>query len=266
MFFDKFFNKGSKLNKVEMYNIEVNIVDHCNLNCSGCTHFSTIAPKNFIDINGFRNDIKEISNKINLQRFRILGGEPLLHPDIILFLQESRKFFKNTTICLVTNGMLLPKMSEEFWKALRENEVQLDITKYPPLNDKFSYYLDLCDKYEVKIGNIHVANNFWFLLTGGDNDMNVSFNNCTQRKCVNLRNGRLYHCPTCIYVGFYNKYFGKNIPVSGGIDIYSNSGRQIIDLLNKPIETCKFCFDQQNQPWHRKPWKRTEIDVNEWNY
>lgn len=132
MFFDKFFNKGAKINTVEMYNIEVNIVDHCNLNCYGCTHFSTIAPKNFIDINSFINDLKELSSKINLQRFRILGGEPLLHPDIILFVKESRKFLKNTTICLVTNGMLLPKMSEEFWKTLRENEVQLDITKYPP--------------------------------------------------------------------------------------------------------------------------------------
>lgn len=246
--------------------IETHIVDHCNLNCRGCTHFATLAPKKFININNFINDIKELSSKISLNRFRLMGGEPLLHPDIVSFIEESRKYFEHTKLCLVTNGMLLPKMSGKFWDALRENNVQLDITKYPPLKDKFSDYLDLCDKHYVKVGDIHVANSFWFILNPkGDSNMEHSFNMCTQRTCKNLRNGKLAHCPTTVYIDFYNKYYCKNIPFNKGIDIYSNSAKDIISFLNKPVETCKFCIDQ-SKPWHRSLWKKTSYDENEWNY
>ncbi|MEI0446103.1 radical SAM protein [Brachyspira intermedia] len=252
--------------KESLYNIEVQIVDHCNLNCYGCTHYSTLAKENFIDINNFKNDIEELSKKIDLNKFRIMGGEPLLHPNIINFLEESRKYLPNTKICLVTNGILLPKMNIEFWNALRNNNIQIDITKYPPLNDNFSKYLDLCDEYGVKIGDIHVANKFWFIFNpSGDSDLLQTFNNCTQKNCKNLRNGKLYHCPTSLYIDFYNKYFNKNIPVSPGIDIYSNSSKEIINFFNTPIETCKFCVDQ-SKPWHLQTWKKTTYNENEWNY
>ena len=29
--------------------IEINIVDHCNLKCNACTHFSNISEPNFVD-------------------------------------------------------------------------------------------------------------------------------------------------------------------------------------------------------------------------
>lgn len=37
-------------NKEILHSIETQIVDHCNLNCYGCTHYSTLAPENFINI------------------------------------------------------------------------------------------------------------------------------------------------------------------------------------------------------------------------
>ena len=254
-------------NKEILHSIETQIVDHCNLNCYGCTHYSTLAPENFINIDNFVSDIKELSQKIILQKFRIMGGEPLLHPEIDRFIEESRKYFPNTKICIVTNGILLPRMSIKFWGVCRDNNIQMDITKYPPLiNDNFSKYLDLCDEHGVKIGDIHVANKFWFIFNPeGNSNLLNTFNNCTQRDCKNLRNGRLYHCPTCVYIDFYNKYFNKNIPVSEGIDIYNSSPKQIIDFFNYPVDTCKFCVDQ-SKPWHLKEWKKTTLDENEWNY
>ena len=33
----------------------VDIVDHCNLNCKGCGHFSPLASKSFLDIETFEN-------------------------------------------------------------------------------------------------------------------------------------------------------------------------------------------------------------------
>ncbi len=68
----------------------------------------------------------------NIGRIWLIGGEPLLHPDIVAFfciLQE--KFFPDTHITLDTNGTLLLKQKEEFWQALRATGIELTLTKYP---------------------------------------------------------------------------------------------------------------------------------------
>ena len=31
---------------------EVHLVDHCNLNCKGCSHFSPVSEKKFVDVEG----------------------------------------------------------------------------------------------------------------------------------------------------------------------------------------------------------------------
>lgn len=57
--------------------LETNVVDHCNLNCKGCAHFSNIYDNNYVDLVDYERDIKLISQKFNVYYFRILGGEPL---------------------------------------------------------------------------------------------------------------------------------------------------------------------------------------------
>jgi len=37
--------------------VEMHIVNHCNLNCAGCNHFSPLAEPWFIEIEDFKNQI-----------------------------------------------------------------------------------------------------------------------------------------------------------------------------------------------------------------
>jgi MoaA/NifB/PqqE/SkfB family radical SAM enzyme len=60
----------------------------------------------------------------------IMGGEPLLHPSIIEIIKIARQNFKGE-INICTNGILVDKQSTEFFKACRDNEVSIAITKYP---------------------------------------------------------------------------------------------------------------------------------------
>ena len=62
--------------------IEMHIVDHCNLNCKGCAHFSNICNNNMLDIDKYSKDLDKISRHFNVYYFRLLGGEPLLHPKL----------------------------------------------------------------------------------------------------------------------------------------------------------------------------------------
>ena len=62
----------------------VDIVDHCNLNCKGCGHFSPLAPKSFLDIETFENDLRRLNGLLNgnIYCFELMGGEALLHPQL----------------------------------------------------------------------------------------------------------------------------------------------------------------------------------------
>lgn len=65
-------------------------MEHCNLKCAGCTHFSSIAKEEYLDIGEFQKDITRISELTNSRaRFiNLLGGEPLLHPQVEAFFQS----------------------------------------------------------------------------------------------------------------------------------------------------------------------------------
>ena len=69
----------------EHLRFNIDIVSHCNLNCKGCGHFSPLSKENFISLESLRNDCKRLSELSNgkVERIDIMGGEPLLHSDII---------------------------------------------------------------------------------------------------------------------------------------------------------------------------------------
>ena len=95
--------------------IEHHIVDHCNLRCAGCSHFSGLSEPWFEDIEDFWNDFSALANITNhyIPTIRIMGGEPLLHPRVVDFLKIARSLFPNSQIQLVTNGLLLKKRKAE---------------------------------------------------------------------------------------------------------------------------------------------------------
>jgi molybdenum cofactor biosynthesis enzyme MoaA len=93
---------------------QVNIVDHCNLNCVGCSAFSPLSKKSFLDINIYQRDTERIAMLGEVENVYLQGGEPLLHPDLLEFFEVTRKYIKNCGLSIVTNGVLLPKMTDSF--------------------------------------------------------------------------------------------------------------------------------------------------------
>ena len=80
---------------------EVHLTDKCNLNCAGCIHFSSLCNEtNLLDIITYKSDCQRISELTNgrIADIRLLGGEPLLHPDIKDFLVLTRKYFPEINI------------------------------------------------------------------------------------------------------------------------------------------------------------------------
>ena len=104
--------------------LETHVVDHCNLNCKGCSHFCNLAEEKFIDVESIRKDFVQLSKVYkNIKVIRLMGGEPLLHPEINEIMKSVRASFPYSQIKLATNGLLLPKMKEHFWKTCRDNNI-----------------------------------------------------------------------------------------------------------------------------------------------
>jgi ABC-2 type transport system ATP-binding protein len=76
---------------------EIHLTDKCNLNCAGCLHFSSLCDEaDFLDISEYEKDLQRISQLTEgkIADIRILGGEPLLHPEVNVFLELTRKYFR----------------------------------------------------------------------------------------------------------------------------------------------------------------------------
>jgi len=113
--------------------IEYHLVDSCNLRCAGCTHYSSLLDKlTYPTLEEIIDDLTLLKNKVgdNLTTLRLLGGEPLLHPQICECLTKIRNIFPITHIVIVTNGILLKKMSEDFYNICRSSHIEIDITDY----------------------------------------------------------------------------------------------------------------------------------------
>ncbi|WP_290881733.1 radical SAM protein, partial [Helicobacter sp.] len=113
--------------------VEIHLAEHCNLNCFSCAHFSQLSPAQFPSLEQFSKDMEQLNSLTNglIGKFHLMGGEPLLNPSCKDFFAITRKYFPNSAIWLVTNGILLNKQPKEFWESCRENNIEIHPTKYP---------------------------------------------------------------------------------------------------------------------------------------
>ena len=94
----KFVNKKILSNDPWLRHVEIHLVEHCNLNCKYCSHFSSIAKKEFYNLNEFKKDMARLAKVTNkkIKNIQLLGGEPLLHPNINEMMKFVRRKFPYT--------------------------------------------------------------------------------------------------------------------------------------------------------------------------
>lgn len=255
----------------KILSFEVPLADHCNLNCAGCSHFSPLAPPYFMDLEQFSCDFKRMTELfgVDVRQIRLMGGEPLLTPQIGKYLTIARTCFPRTQIMIVTNGLLLPQMDESFWKTCKENQIIIAPTKYP-INFDYDETEKLVRSYGVKyqyFSNRETTGIFekYALDPQGIQDCEKNYRICSiPNPCPYLRNGRLYLCPIPPTVHYMNKAFGTEFKESPQdfIDIYqAKSAEEILEFLAKPIPFCRYCRRDANVVI---PWSQSKHELSEW--
>ncbi|WP_313186519.1 radical SAM protein [Lacrimispora sp.] len=266
------YRENKRLTKLHF---EVHLAEHCNLNCKSCSHFSPLAKPEFMDINVFKKDMERLSiiTKQDVERIELLGGEPLLNPDITEYFDITRRNFPDTTIMLLTNGLLLSQQHVEFWESCRNNKVRISVTKYP-IN--FDY-----NRMEQLIKNNHVEFGYWMksdekqkefwhmhLDLNGKQNAEYSFSRCTWGGgCIALKEGKLYPCVMIAYIQHFNSYFNKNLPITENdyIDIYEAAEiNEIFDKLVSVPDFCRFCTFDNGQRVYNTEFGISKKEILEW--
>ena len=256
--------------------LEIHLADHCNLKCSNCNHFSQIAEEKYLNPDDYENNLKKI-NKDILNYFDILhliGGEPLLNKDIIKIIKITRKYFYKE-IRLVTNGILLNKMSDDFYKTIINENIIISFTKYPINLDYEKILSDIKEKYGYINIRYHNNDNWhnrpvFFLKNKiniiGDKNFEEKYNNCIhikEWKCVQLVGTKLYICSYSAYINNFNKKYGYNLEDNEYLDLsLIDNINDIINWFNTPKVFCKHCnIDYE----HLEPWSLHNKNINDYD-
>lgn len=225
--------------------LEVEITEFCNLNCKSCANCSNIAKHNsFYELNEFKKDLLRLSEIFSkIEKIRLMGGEPFLNPDIVEYAKTVKDIFPDCDLRIVTNGLLIPKISTSSFVELKKLGAFLDISNYPPTHKRKK-------KITNKLKNSGLGYNFGprmrfffkFFLNKPSENGHSSFENCFFSHCHMLSHGKLAPCSFAYCARRLNENFGSEFPENDCFDIYSDlSAEDIICKFSHEHEFCRYC-------------------------
>ena len=193
----------------------------------------------------------------NIEELNLVGGEPLLHPQLLDFARSARREFPAAGLVVITNGLLLRKMPEEFWGELASLRVQLRVSVYPvPLDTEAITESAARHRVDVAFTPIGSFRKLPIRQQGGC-DPDRAFRGCGM--CPILRDGRIYPCSYTALTGILERRFGDTPPVenSDSVSIYEASdGYRILEVLMHPVGWCRHCDVDAMQTFAWSPSKR----------
>lgn len=227
-----------------MPHIELHISDKCNLNCKGCSHFSPL----YNDINAVfekkMDDIKALKLLFdNIFRIDILGGEPLLNPELKRYVVALREELPETFIQIYTNGLLIPKLEEDVLKAISDNNIGISISEYRPTHNMIDTIKRKLEEFNIRY---HIAeyDDKQIFNTPISTSSNSKYPRlCISDGCITISDGKISRCPTLMYIEKFNEYFNQNLPTEGihMISEYTD-GHKLLEDMKKWIPLCNHCI------------------------
>ncbi len=249
---------------------EISITEHCNLNCAYCTHFAPcVTEPEFLPVGSFRKDMKRFSEITGgrIDYLKIMGGEPLLHPEVTEFLIAGREYFPQDAVDLYTNGILLKDMPDTFWDVCRRKDIRLVIARYPGADHGQIERLCAANGVALRWASepVKVMIRYKFDLTG-QQDGAYQHRICNQCGTnLQFRDGKLYPCCRPANIKHFNRYFGTKLKVADadGLDIHAPGVTldAVKEFIYKQIPFCRYC---RNDAAESVPWKPSERNIEEW--
>lgn len=230
--------------------VEMHIMDACNLNCRGCTHFSPVFSRHLPDFDSRMNDVRELKRIFShVSVFYILGGEPLMNPQLKDYIRGIKSLLPETCIVLVTNGLLLTSIDEDILTCIKDNNVAVSISEYEPTHRMIDKIKARLEKFGIvyQIRAYDSKQKFNIPLSLKKNSIHKY--KCISDGCINIYEGKISRCPTLMYVGHFNEVFHTSLPEDGVIRLETvQDGGELLKELRQSVPLCKHCIEYEI-PW-----------------
>lgn len=257
-----------KDDRLHTYGLEYFAVDHCSLKCFGCSQCSPYMREHFSDYKIFEESLQILKKYLRPQKITILGGEPLLHPNIDSIIGIAKKSGMFEEVHITTNGTNIGKMSDSFWRDIDA----LIISKYPAN----SAYIDSiigkihnkCETYNVKL-EVRDMKSFNHIVLSEENKNNKNvekiFNRCIYKfYCHTISDNKIFRCSPIVN---FSKFKGKWFAEYDGIDYLKIEESEhfrddLVEYLSSdvPLAGCRFCLGTSGKSFSHRQLSKYEFE------
>jgi len=111
--------------------LRISLIDRCNFNCQYCmpegAEIDYILQQDLLTHHELLTLLREVFIPAGFTRFRLTGGEPLLHPGVVELVQAIAEEPSTQDLSMTTNGFLLSQKAQALYDAgLRRINISLD--------------------------------------------------------------------------------------------------------------------------------------------
>lgn len=247
----------SKLHRVPRYEVvdgrvqsekcELNIVEHCNLSCRACSHLSPVMPRYVADPSDIERDLTTLARSYRVRWVRLLGGEPLLHPDLPGVIAAARRSGIGERIAIVTNGVLLARVPRSLWREVDGIELCLYPGHELPADVVAGFRrLASAEAVDLRVLPIDVFRESYSELgTDDDSLVRTIYRRCELAhvwRCHTVAHGTFFKCPPAYFLPRQL----RGLAPGDGIEIDGSPGfaARLLAYLESPapLVSCRNCL------------------------
>lgn len=233
--------------------LEANVVRHCLNRCANCSHASPWAEPYLMPPDVLAQDLDALAQFMRVKQFFLLGGEPLLHPQILDLIDVANASPIADETCILTNGQLLRQMPDALWQKVDF----IRISAYPGKfnRDDEAFVAGKSKQHGCGFG-VDWISTFWQQFENSDGK---HFLQCPWReRCLTVHDHYLFLCPAAAF--FPERFMGLPFGTDG-LPLEGLTEQKLGAYFDRvePFQTCHICHSFVRQ----EPWREVKT-MEEW--
>jgi cyclic pyranopterin phosphate synthase len=260
---------GMKITEFE--NLDCDVTSNCQLSCVSCNRMvvpyrasGSIPSTTPAQV---EHDLHHFGKIARTKRWAALGGEPLLHRDLVAILGVVRASGVAGNIAVWSNGMRLQKMAPEFWRAFDTLVVSLYPGKVDDAGKEWITRKCADEGVELVMKDERFALGNWTQILEpaptGDAYTQAKYEACWFKTyCYALNNGYLYRCCPSPHIP---QLLQGRPEGSDGAAIEGMTEEGLRSFMTRPnfMESCRVCTGRNTPTAVGQPWREVR-DPEEW--
>jgi len=259
-----------------IFDLEINVVYGCNLNCNYCAHLSNYL-KGYVCTDDIEQWYNTWSQRLIPQQFSVLGGEPLLHPHLPKILRLTKEHWGQSKLQLVSNGLLLAEQSADVWSALQETDILVSLSRHTQ-NQRFVEKQDtgiqLLETYGIRheIRPSYIDWRKYYRVHNGkilpySSNPSRAWNNCyLKHRCMTLMDNAVFKCShiACLTHAFKKGVIGAEWqPLWEYSPLMPDASDEEIQefMRMQPVSVCRLCAEHDEYATHNEKLEEDYLDT-----